>query len=166
MKAICVLALIAFFVALVPVPTAAPSGALGLTYWSRSDVWTALKSVPRVHADGEGSGTDFLTYRFRVLGPGYFKDSRDLRPVGPSKVVKGQKRYSRWVVIAGIESLDGGEQTTATFCLRPLSPVRTSYPFSNFRITGFSVFVGGGLKIITFGCSTDPEALKSSGGPG
>jgi hypothetical protein len=128
-------------------------------------VWAALRSTPEIEAKQAGNFGEVETHRFRVLGPGHFGDARDLRPVGPPVQVKGQRAYRRWVMLAKIEDLETRTDTVATFCVIPLSAVRTAYPYSRFRITGFSTFVGGGVKLIEYGCATDSDALANSGGP-
>src|SRR5262249_27741542 len=100
-----------------------------------------------------------------------------LRPNGPVVMLKGPKTWRRFeVAVYGQNLVDFGPML-ANFCLHVAGPVRTTFPYSSYTLTGFTA--GYDLNVaydattgkpmfgptwINMGCADTPTARKYKGG--
>ena len=111
-----------------------------LYYWTKTQLWTALKSANYLEVDG---------YRFRVLGAAFSAPYPSLEPLGTAKRVGGGRAWSRFRANACIETSDG-TPLEAFLIVRALGPVRTTYPYSTMALAAdpraFNNFIDGGAN--------------------
>jgi hypothetical protein len=131
--------------------------------WTREQARIALITTPRIIAhEADEPNAEGLTYMFAVI------EVRSIRPVGqPVRVGRTQKwlRFKVNVLAQPIAGRWDRDFPIARFCLHPLSSrIRTTYPYSRFRLTGFEheLAVWGGPSQ---GCRDTPKARDASGGP-
>jgi hypothetical protein len=96
-----------------------------LSYWTKTQLWTALKSPNYLDVDG---------YRFRVLGPADSAPYPSLEPLGTVKRVGGAQAWSRFRADACIETSDG-TPLEAFLIVQAWGPVRTTYPYSTMALS-------------------------------
>ncbi len=84
-----------------------------------------------------------------------------VQPDGPAVMVNGRRTWRRFLVdVSGLNALSG-TPLLAAFCLHVGGPVRTTYPYSSYKLTGFFAGPAWNNK---FGCAVTPTALKYKGG--
>jgi hypothetical protein len=162
MRRVARLTLVVCFAAALAAPAASahPKG----VWYTPAEAWRALHSSPGVNATFYGTEGErrWRTGHFRVVGPATTL-ARDVKGVGAPRVVNGQRKWLHFSVQA---RLNGDVYNEAVFCMHPLSPVRTTYPYSNFLLTSFSPYKRQFSLSFSTKCPTDKWALVSSARPG
>jgi len=129
--------------------------------WTLRQARTALLTTPRIW------GADYRKCQLGVPPPGCYREwllqptqMFTLKPDGPAVMKAGARTWRRFsVAVYGQNLVDFGSMQ-ATFCLHVAGPVRTSYPYFAYTLSGF-------LAPTTYnpiGCKDSPTARTYKGG--